>query len=198
MPKVNKKDIKSNAWKYVYYFVFSPIFQFIFPLLLLVISTAILKFLPWFPASAPWFPHFLYFHPDSPHSHAESPLPHFHPIPHISTLILRISLISFSNSPFTDSLLSLYSLRIYFSKIDILVQKRTLPFLLLHNSRPQIIIYIIYNVVSVINKNHLPYSASSKIYITCEVWASNSEWLKCYISFTSKGGTTCPKLSFFS
>ena len=143
-------------------------------------------------------PHFSYFHPDSPHSHAESPLPHFHPIPHISTLILRISLISFSNSPFTDSLLSLYSLRIYFSKIDILVQKRTLSFLLLHNSRPQIIIYIIYNVVSVINKNHLPYSASSKISITCEVWASNSEWLKCYISFTSKGGTTCPKLSFFS
>ena len=45
-------------------------------------------------------PHFLYFHPDSPHSHADSPHPHPHPIPHIPTLILRISLIPFSNSPF--------------------------------------------------------------------------------------------------
>ena len=76
-------------------------------------------------------PHLLYFHPHFPHSHADSPHLHSHPIPCIPTLILRISLIPFSNSPFW--LLQIACsvcifLRIYFRKIDALVQKRTLPF----------------------------------------------------------------------
>ena len=29
------------------------------------------------------------------------------------------------------------------------------------------------------------------------VWANNSGWLNCYLSFMSKEGTTCPKLSIF-
>ena len=69
---------------------------------------------------------------------------HFHPYsPHFPHSVLQFSILAF-----TDSLLSLYSLRIYFRKIVALVQKWTLPFLLLHNSRHQIIIYIIYEVIS--------------------------------------------------
>ena len=67
----------------------------------------------------------------------------------------------------------------------------------LDNSRHQIIIYIIYDAISITNKNYLPYSASSKKSIICQVWANNSEWLKCYLSFISKRGTTCPKLTIF-
>ena len=124
-----------------------------------------------------------------PYSHVYSLHSHSHPIPRVPTLIRRISLIQFPILASTDSFLSLYSLRIYFRKIVALVQKWTLPFLLLHNSRHQIIIYIIYDVISVITKNYLPYSASSKKYIICEVWANNSEWRKCYLSFMSKRGT---------
>ena len=142
-----------------------------------------------------FLPLYLSFHLDSPHRHPDSPhFSYFHPdSPNSPYSVLQFPILAF-----TDSLLSLYSLRIYFRKIVALVQKWTLPFLLLHNSRHQIIIYIIYDVISVITKNYLPYSASSKKSIICEVWANNSEWLKCYLSFMSKGGTTCPKLSIFS
>ena len=75
-------------------------FTLSFPLLFHVVSTAILKFPPWFLAPLPWFTHFSDFHPDSQHSHADFSHPHFHPLPHILTFILRISLIPFSNSPF--------------------------------------------------------------------------------------------------
>ena len=51
--------------------------------------------------------------------------------------------------------------------------------LLLHKRRHQIIAYIIYDVIGVITKNYLPYSALSQKYVICEVWANNSEWLKC-------------------
>ena len=137
---------------------------------------------------------FLHFHPDSRDSHADSPHRHSHPIPHIPTLILWISLILFPQFPilvFIGSLLGLLSLRIYFRKTVALVQKRTLHFVTTANPRHQIIVYIIYGVISVITKN---YSASSKKSIICEVWANNSEWLKCYLRLMSKGGTTCPEL----
>ena len=167
---------------------FSPIFQFIISIA--IPCTAILKFPPWFPIffvfplrfpafprwfSAPTFPsHFSHSHPYSPH------------FPHS---VLQLPILAF-----TDSLLSLYSLRIYSMKIVALVKKRSL-FLLLHNSHHQIIVSIIHDVISVITKNYLPYSASSKKSIICEVWANNSEWMKFYLSFMSKGVTTCPKLS---
>ena len=35
------------------------------------------------------------------------------------------------------------------------------------------------------------------ISIICEVWVNNSEWMKSYLTFMPKGGTTCPKLSIF-
>ena len=69
-----------------------------FPLLLYVISTAILKF-PLSLHRHPDSPHFSHFHLDSPNSHADSPHPHSHPIPRIPTAILSISLILFPNSP---------------------------------------------------------------------------------------------------
>ena len=173
-------------------------FNLSFPLLFHVISAAILTFPPWFLASPPWYltffvlpprfsalPRWLFAPAFLPHSSHSNPYsPHF---PH--------SVLQFPILALTDSLLSLYSLRSYFRKIVALVQKRTLPFLRLHNSRHQIIIYLVYDVINVITKNYLLYSASSKKSIICEVWASNSEWLKCYLSVMSKGGTTCPKLS---
>ena len=67
----------------------------------------------------------------------------------------------------------------------------------MHNPRHQIIVYIVYDVNSVITKNYLPHNASSKKSIICEAWANNSEWLKYYLNFVSKGYTTCTKLSFF-
>ena len=45
-------------------------------------------------------PHFWHFNPDSPHSQADSPHTHSHLIPHISTLILHMSLIPFPSSSF--------------------------------------------------------------------------------------------------
>ena len=105
-------------------------FNLSFPLLFHVISTAILKSLPWFPASPPWFPTFFYFHPDSPHSHADSPYPHSHTIPRIPMLLFRnfLILFQFPILAFTNTLLGLYSFSIYFRKIVTSVQKRTLPF----------------------------------------------------------------------
>ena len=84
--------------------------------------------------------HFLYFHLDFPHFHADSLHPHSHPISHIPTLSLHISVSTFPSPHFphsvlqfpilalTNSLLSFYSLRSYFRKIVALAQKRTLPF----------------------------------------------------------------------
>ena len=174
----------------------SPIFQYIIPFLFHVISIAILKFPPWFPASPRWFQIFFVFPPRFPAFPLWFSAPafpshfsHSHPY----SLQFLHSVFQFLIFAFTDSLLSSYSLRIYFRKIVALAQKR----ILLHNSRHQIIIYIIYDFISVITKNYLPYSASSKESIICEASANNSEWLKCYLSFMSKKGTTCPKLSSF-
>ena len=102
-----------------------------FSLLFHVISTAILKFPLWFPSSPTLISHIFRISTQ---------------IPRIPTLILctRI-LISFPAFPplfsafpsfrspisilaWTDSLLSLYSLRSYFRKIVALVQKWTVPF----------------------------------------------------------------------
>ena len=102
-----------------------------FPLLFHVISTALLKFPPWFPALPPWFPTFFVFPPRFPafprwfsvpafpshSSHSHSYSPHF---PHF--------VIQFPILAYTDSLFSLYFLRTYFRKIVALFQKRTLPF----------------------------------------------------------------------
>ena len=67
-----------------------------------VIPIVIPQFPSWFSASTPWFPTFFAFPPKflafPRYSHADSP--HFHPIPRILTLILRILLILFSNFPF--------------------------------------------------------------------------------------------------
>ena len=106
-------------------------FNLSFPLLFHVISTAILKFPPWFPASPPWFPTFFVFPPRFPAfprwfsapafpSHSSHSHPHY--------LHFLHSVLQFSILALTDSLLSLYSLRSYFRKIVALVQKRTLPF----------------------------------------------------------------------
>ena len=92
--------------------------------------------------------------------------PAFPSISHTPTLILRVSLIPFLILAFTESLLSLKSLRICLRKIVALVQKRMLLF---HNSRYQIIVYKNYDVISVITKIHFPYSVSSKRSIICEV-----------------------------
>ena len=52
-----------------------------FPLLFYVISTNLLKFPPWFPASPPWPPpYFSHFHQDSSHSHTDFPHLHQHAI----------------------------------------------------------------------------------------------------------------------
>ena len=106
-------------------------FAIYFPLLLHVISMALLKFPPWFPLSPPWFSTFFVFPPrlsafpswfsapafPSYSSHAHPYSPHF---PH--------SALQFPILALTDSLLSLYSLRSYFRKIIAVVQKRTFPF----------------------------------------------------------------------
>ena len=89
-------------------------------------------------------PHFSHFHADSLHTHSN-------PILRISTLIHRISLILFSNSPFwllqiacSVCIPSLFSL-IYLRKIVALVQNEHFPYLQVHNSRHQII-YIVYDI----------------------------------------------------
>ena len=81
-------------------FLQSVNFSIYFPLLLHVISTTILKFTLWFPASLPDSTHFLYFALDSLHSHTDSSHLHSHLIPRIPTPNIRIFLIPFSNSPF--------------------------------------------------------------------------------------------------
>ena len=95
-------------------------FDLSFPLLFHVISTAMLKFLPWIPASPPWFPTFFVFSPrfsafpcwfSAPAFPSHSS--HFHPY----FLLFPNSVLQFPILSFTDSLLSLYSLSIYFRKI---------------------------------------------------------------------------------
>ena len=124
-----------------------------------------------------------HFHLDSPNFHTNSP--HFHPDSHFarqcradfphSHFIPCVPLISFpkiSILVFADSLLKLKSLRIYFKKVVTLVQKRIFLFLtavLLSSPRHQIIVCIIYDVISNITKNYLLYSASSKKSIIREV-----------------------------
>ena len=158
-----------------------------------------------------FLPLYISFHLDSLHHHLDSPyffafpprfprFPHWFPAPafpshssysHPYSLDFSHSFTQFPILVFIGSLLGLLSLRIYFRKTVALVQKRTLHFVTTANPRHQIIVYIIYDVISVITKN---YSASSKKSIICEVWANNSEWLKCYLRLMSKGGTTCPEL----
>ena len=118
-------------------------------------------------------PHFSYFRPDSLHCHTDSP----NPYPHFSHLYSPHSVLQFPILFFTGILLSLYSLRIYLRKI---------------------VAKIVYDVISVITKTYLPYSASSKKSIVCEVWGNDSDWLKYYLSFMWKGGATCPKLSLIN
>ena len=103
-----------------------------FSLLFYVISTAILKFPPWFSASPPWFPTFFAFPPRLPAFPRWFPAPafpshssHFH----LYSLHFPHSIFQFPILDFTDNLLSLLSLIIHFRKIVALVQKRTLPFL---------------------------------------------------------------------
>ena len=106
-------------------------FSIYFPLLLHVISTAILKFPPWFSVSPPWFPTFFVFPPRFlafPRWFSASSFPshslHSRPYsPHFPHSVLQFLILAL-----TDSLLSLYSLRSCFRKIVSLVQKRTLPF----------------------------------------------------------------------
>ena len=131
MPKVRKKASGQKGETKFIILTSLQSFNLSFPLLFHVISTAILKLLPWFPASAPWFPTFFVFPPrfltfpcrfsapafpsHSLHSH-----PYFPDIPHF---VLQFPILAF-----TDTVLSLYSLSIYFRTIVALVQKRTLPF----------------------------------------------------------------------
>ena len=68
------------------------------------------------------------------------------------------------------------------------------PLLLLDNPRYQMIVYIIWDVISDINKKITLKCLKSIIY---EAWANNYEWMKFYLRFMSKWSTTCPKLYFF-
>ena len=112
-------------------FTFLRSFNSLFPLLFQVISTVILTFPPWFSASPPWFPTFFLFPTRFPTFPRWFPAPafpshssHSHPYsPYFTHSVLQFPILTF-----TDSQLSLYSLRIYFKKIVALVQKRTLPF----------------------------------------------------------------------
>ena len=108
----------------------------LFTLLLFAVSTATPKFPPLFSASAHLFPAF----PASPSAFPSHFLhsPHFAPNFHILA--------------FTDNLLSLKSLKIYFKKIITLVQKLTLHLVTTVQPLLQIIVYIIYDVIS----NNLP------------------------------------------
>ena len=130
MPKVNKKDTRSKGWRFIILISLQS-FSLTFPLLFHIISTAILKFLSWFPVLPPWFHAFFEFPPRFPEfprwfsapafpSHSSHSHLYFPQFPH--------SVLEFPILAFTDSLLSLYSLSIYFRKIVALVQKRTLPF----------------------------------------------------------------------
>ena len=95
-----------------------------FLLLFYVISTAILKFPPRFLASPPWFPTFFAFPPSF--SAATFPCNSTHSHPYSPDFLQSVP--QFPILAFTDSLLSLKSLKIYFRKIVALVQKPTLPF----------------------------------------------------------------------
>ena len=102
-----------------------------FPLLFHVISIATLKFLPWFPASPLWFHTFFVFPPRFPAFPGWFSVPAFpYHFSHSLTYSLHFphSVLQFPILVFTDSLLSLCSLRIYFRKIVALIQKQTLPF----------------------------------------------------------------------
>ena len=98
-----------------------------FSLLFHVISTAILKFPPWFSASPPWFATFFVFLPRFPafsrwFSAAAFPCHSLHS--HSCSLHFPHSVLQFPIMAFTNSLLSLYSSRIYFRKIvDLLLDK---------------------------------------------------------------------------
>ena len=89
-----------------------------FPLLFYVISTAIRKFQPWFPASPPWFPTFFAFPPrflaftrwfpapafpsHSSHSHPYSP--HFpHSVPQFPNLKKTVALVHKQTLPFVTT-----------------------------------------------------------------------------------------------
>ena len=171
-------------------------FPLLFCVIIYVISTAILKFLPLIPCIAI----ILHFDPDFPHSQATSPQPHSHPIPRISTLILRISLIPLRNSPFwllqiASSVCNLT--RIHFRKQFLQFKSEHSSLFLLHKLLHQIIVFIVYDVISVITKIYLPYSPSSKISIICEMFANNSESLKRYLSFFVKGRSNLPEIIYF-
>ena len=83
-----------------FYIIFTSLYSLnlSFPLLFCVIicdiSIAIIKFPPWFAALPPWFHTFFCISTHIPHIHH-----HYYPIPRISTLILRISLIPFLSFP---------------------------------------------------------------------------------------------------
>ena len=77
------------------------------------------------------FPHFLHFHSGSLDYHACFPYMHSHSIPHFPHPFSQHfpeSVPQFPILAFTDSLLSLYFLRICFKKIVALVQKGTVPY----------------------------------------------------------------------
>ena len=171
-----------------------------FPLLLYIISAAIVKFLPWFPASSPWFPTFLAFSSrflaipgwflapafSSPSSSSRPYTPHFsHFVSQFTIFVLQTAY-------------SVWNLLEFILRKKLLLFKNThTTLLLLHNPRNPIIVYIIYGVISVITKCYLPFSASSKKSIICEVWANKSESLKYYLTFMTKRGSVCSKLSIF-
>ena len=101
-----------------------------FPLLFHVISIATLKFLPWFPASPLWFHTFFVFPPRFPAFPGWFSAPAFpYHFSHSLTYSLHFphSVLHFPILFFTDSLLSLCSLRIYFRKIVALIQKQNTP-----------------------------------------------------------------------
>ena len=76
-------------------------------------------------------PHFSYFYPDSLYSHADSSHLHSHTIPRILPIPYSQrfpdSVLQFHILAFVDSLLSLYSLKIYFRKIVALLHKTNTP-----------------------------------------------------------------------
>ena len=106
-------------------------FNLSFSLLFHVISAAILKFPPWFPASPRWFPTFFVFlprFPASPRWFSTPAFPSHFSHSHPYSLHFSHSVPQFPILTFTDSLLSSYSLIIYFRKIVGLLQMRTFSF----------------------------------------------------------------------
>ena len=121
-PKLTRKTphwMSKTKFLQICSFSLNLIISLSFSLVSYVISIARLRFSPWFPASLPWF--------------------HITHIPCITMLIFctRIPIpfltfhsfvLQFPILAFRDSLLSLQSLRIYFTKIVDLFKKQTLPF----------------------------------------------------------------------